>query len=1756
MDSFRRGPEEETLRSFCLESLCLKSSQSKFFMKLQFKRMTLASMGFFLMVSVWALTGGKPFEHPRLNPFLEELLQKIETFHQNKQEERVYVQTDKPFYKPGETIWFSAYMRDAADFKSSDMSDVLRVELLNPKGTIEQEYQLQVSEGATKGDFFIPKEAAGGLYKLKVYTNWQKNDPRPAIFEKELQVQAVVLPRLKMKLDFEREAYGAGAEVKAELDLHTNENKPLAHHEFNFVVSLNGEMLIQNLDRSDQSGKANITFQLPEELETNDGLLNVMINYQGQTESISRSVPIVLNQVFMSFYPEGGDMVHGLPGRIAFKALNEFGKPADVEGIVLDEDGKEVASFSSYHMGMGAIDLIPARWQSYSVKLTEPAGVEEIFPLPEALPRGFSLSVRDVDENDITLQIHSTETETLSLVGMVRGEVYYATEIQVNPSGRQLRIPASEFPIGVAQFTLFDEKGIERCERLAFVNRHKHLNIDIRTNKERYLPREEVELSIRVSDEKGVPMPADLSLSVTDDQLLSFADDKSSNILSWMLVESDLRGKIEEPNFYFDPEEEKAGMALDYLLMTAGWRRFSWQQIQNQEALPQQYAADQTRIKGTVADWHGNMVKGATVRADGYTTTTDQQGRYEFKNIALNGRNIPVSVIHPDLGSHSVNVNAYGDRYHLRLRKINTVVGVVRGEDGEPLPGATVLIPENNQGVMTDMDGRFQLNVQDGQSLTFSYLGYTSVHHSVGQNRELEVQLAPDQVHLDEVVISGSGIRRKRQATGSVSKVVPKQLNAMPVDQLQGAVAGVDSGRARQKNKKAHRKPRRTQANAPIPVQPEPVPEMVELDNERDEEFADIVMDDMPNIPEPVPMEEIQVVPPPPAEKLEKGPKNDLAREEIEELKEAPAIGLDDKDVVEPMFFDAEILEEERVLKEDMEPEVNEFLFVDEEPTLLNIRDIRQQIGYPKVARDAGIEGTVVVRVLVDKKGNYKRHRVVKTPHPLLNKAVENQIHNLRFTPAIQGSAPADFWVNVPFKFGLEEPIPSSNMPVNQVVNRSGNGNKATVYYRAREFSVPNYKGQSVPATRNDFRSTIYWNGHVKVGRNGKAKVKFYTSDALTSFNVTAEGIGMDGSIGRGEYKFFSQLPFALSTKIPTSLVQFDTLLLPITLANNTDAPQYGQMSYAIPGGLIPLEKLPSRVELPTGKALTLFVPFLVNAAKGIGKLRIGFKSRGLSDGVEEELNFAPKGFPVSKAYSSEETTASFDADLTHAVHGSMNISLTAFPDVSGEILSGLEGMLREPYGCFEQTSSSTYPNLLVLDYLESTEQDNPNIRKKAHQLIQKGYNRLITFESSGGGFEWFGGNPAHEGLTAYGLMEFVDMKKVYSGVDQNMIDRTAKWLLSRRDGQGGFQRNPRALHQFGLADQATMSLYITWALTEAGYTGLDKELDYAFKMSRQTRNPYQLGLAANALFNYGRKGEAMACLQVLEMKRSEATGQFPYQTVGRSAPGSGGLALGIETSSLILLAMMKADHPARQEINELAKTIRNSRNAYGAFGSTNSTVLALRALIRHAEFAKQTETSGVIEVLADGHTIIEQSYDAGRTEPIVIRGLEQGLDAGPHRFEVRFNGVKQPLPYVLAANWYSSLPQSQEMCAVDLETSLAQAFAQQGETVRLTAELRNKTTGGLPMTMAILGIPAGLSAQPWQLKEMKEKGILDFYEVLDNELVCYFRQMKPSEEKVLNFDLKADLPGSYAAPASRAYLYYTDEFKTWNQPLEVSVSD
>ncbi len=1553
---------------------------------MKYSKLIVAILFIAISISLAAFKDNKPVKM-KFN-YLEQLILKLSNYNKTLPEDRVYLQTDKPMYDPGETIWFNAFIRDGASFKPSGQSGVVHVELRNPKGAVVNTLEILAKDGSAPGDFMIDKAWSGGIYTIKAWSEWQKNDAQPAFFEKEIQVQKSILPRLKMKLDFQKEAYGIKDAVKAELSLNSNANQPLSNYAFSYTASLNGTNLLTENSKTDQSGNAIINVQLPDHLENNDGLLNVMISYQGMTESISRSIPIVLNNVDLAFFPEGGELVNGLNSKVAFKALNEYGKPADITGVVVDSKGAKVASLNSFHQGYGAFEFKPQPGQVYKVKITKPAGVTKEYALPEAMAKGYGLAMTSKTNDRLKLSLKSTQPEEMAVVVNVRGVNYYSKKVNCFNTYTNLDVPLKELPMGVAHITLFDSKGIARAERLTFVNQDRQLQVKLSTDKQKYLPREKVQLTVKTTDERGVPVPANLSVAVADDQLLTFADDKSSNILSWMLMESDVKGKVHEPNFYFNPEKEKAEEAMDFLLMTEGWRRFDWKEIDANNPVAS-VAGERTDIKGVINDAKGNPIKNGTVEIVDTDIKQKINANGEFTISGLELYESKELIVRNQKGEevNSVMINSYENELSLTIKRV--IKGEVKDENG-PLPYANVILKGTTIGTTTDMDGNYKLFVPDGsKELVVSYTGYSAQTQEISNKSKINFKLE-EGVMLENAIVAGMARPRL------------------------------------------------------------PRPKMPEMRRNKNRPMA------MPQA----------VAPPPP-----------------------------------PVIM--EVPEEEM---EPMEP--------------MDAADGKVIIG-----RDQAAFGLVK-----QEKAKRKNKRMAE------KKAAPRIEANAKI--ALGDMMMEDEEI---MAFDLQE-IAQKPMP------------PVKIYYRARTFAGPEYKNQETPAQRTDFRSTIYWNNRVETGRTGKSVIEFYNSDKISSFNVTAEGFGQDGSVGRTEQKFFTQLPFSIQTKIPVELAREDVVKLPATFVNNTDQPLTGNLDLVIPDGLQKIGIWPSTLTIAPNSSMTKHFEFTVNEKSTTNKFAVGFDSKGFSDRIEQDIRVVNRGFPAAVSVSGNELNKEFQVDVTTPVQGTVEATFTAYPNTLSEILSGLESMFRAPSGCFEQTSSSTYPNILVLNYLEETGKVDPKVAKQAMDYIKQGYTRLTSFESPSGGFEWFGGDPGHEGLTAYGLMEFIDMKRVYSGVEDEMLKRTTDWLLKRKDGKGEFKRNPRALHTFGLTDNATMSAYITWALTEGNIEGMDKEVEAAYKTAMKTQNAYQMGLVANILYNINDKKRADAVLKKLIGSQNEK-GNWEIDNQIKSAPGSGGNAYVIETASLALLAMLKSDNPNMAAAGKISNFLANSRGGYGGFGNTNSTVLALKGLIEFAKASKRTKSPGTIELAINGNTVGTQSYKAGQKDPIVFKGLEEELNNGENKVEVRFKDTKEALPYTMTVDWRTKQPNNSKECVLDLETTLNANNAKVGETVRLTTTIQNKTKKGHSSPIAIVGIPAGLSAQSWQLKELQEKGVYDFYEIKDNRVVFYYRQIAPSEQKLVPLDLKVEIPGSYEAEASTAYLYYTNEHKDWDNIGVVNVS-
>jgi len=1493
-----------------------------------------------LLVILTGAGGGFP---AKSNPFLEQLKQKTQQFTSHLTEDRVYLQFDKPFYKPGEDMWFGAFVRNGADMKKSKQSEILYVDLINPKGNVQQSIKLVALNGLSHGDFHIDENWPGGLYKVKAYTKWQENQKESFTFEKEFLVQKVVLPNLKMKLDFDREAYGPGDVVTASLDLQTNANQALANHPFNYVASLDGEQLVTLKGETDATGKASLKVNLPSSLKTNDGLVNVMIQYNGLTESISRAVPILLNDIDLELLPEGGDLVEGLATTVAFRATNEFGKPADIEGLIKDDKGKTVARFGSYHMGMGGFKFEPLTGRTYTAQITKPVGVTETYELPEALPRGYVINVKENNPRELSVRVASTEKEAVSLVAQVRGEIIWSSEVDLTGPARDISLPVHQFPMGVCQLTLFDSKGIERCERLAFINRDRQLQVDISTDKERYLPREKVEMTVRVSDDRGMPMPANLSLSVVNDQLLSFADDKSGNILSQLLLEPDLKQKVEEPAFYFKKDEEKSLLAMDYLMMTSGWRRFTWEQILDQPLPALAQNGEKARVTGQVLD--------------GYT--------------------------------------------------------------GQPIPHASISDTMLNLGLLADKDGRFNIDNFDlskTNTLTVTADDYTVMTPTVpGYNQNMVVYLYPGNQNQ---FLGGAWGDEMLEAEDAVEEVAA----------FNGAVMALDDD-----------------MDFAMAAPPAPKVAKPRMRNKRFK--ADI------------------------AEK-EAAPFNALKGKDMK-AQEAPAM-----DQLNPM---------EGIEREE-EQKVN-----DPAPDPIGLRDAE--------IMEAG--------------------------------ELANNQDGLLVAGNVEDNRLAFAWI----------------MDKNALAQQQ----QGPVYYRSRSFSAPKYKAsESRPAQRTDFRSTLYWNPSVKVGRSGKAVLEFYASDEISSFRTVVEGIGRDGSVGRNEALFFTQLPFSMSARVPTEVATNDKMVVPVVLTNNTASTLSGSLHVIPPAGLTPISKIGDQISIPAKQSKTVLLAYNVAAQLSESPFEIAFASDGHTDAFKQPLKVVSQGFPVNLSFSGNELEGKYNFQVKNAVPGSMSASLTAYPNVVSDLVKGIESILREPYGCFEQTSTSSYPNALVMNYMRETDQVDPVIMKRAGDLLEKGYKRLTTFETSQKGYEWFGSSPPHEALTAYGLMQFDDYSEVYDGVDGKMVDRTAEWLMSRRDGKGGFKKSAQALDQFGRADEKVTNAYIVYALAEAGYKDIQKEAKAAFDNAMSSKDPYRLALVTSAMYELGDKAASQKALTALLATQAK-DGSFNGKK--HSITFSQGRSLKVETTSLAVMAMLKNGQPDGKKLQSAVEFITQARSGHGGFGSTQATILALKSLVEYAKFAKRTDEAGTIEVYVDGKKVAEKFYPAGTNEPITIEGIGSHIAEGKHNIEVKYKGCKDALPYSVAVDYHTFLPNSSAECVVDLKTNLSAKRAKMGETVRLSATLKNITQEGQPMTMAILGLPAGLSAQPWQLKELQEKKVFDFYEVIGNNVVCYYRQMKPGETRNINLDLKADIPGHYTAPASSAYLYYTAENKIWTALPEIEIT-
>jgi hypothetical protein len=366
---------------------------------------------------------------------------------------------------------------------------------------------------------------------------------------------------------------------------------------------------------------------------------------------MKRERPLKEKKVNMRFFPEGGNLIQGVASRVAFEATDEIGNPVEVSGSVMNASKQELCSITTLHEGKGVFTFTPADNKRNDVAEVEYEGKKYRFDMPEGLPQGVTMEVDNLTEPDsivITLRKNSnTPSEILGLAVLSGGKIQNCLGAWIEEDVISFKIDKSRLLSGVSQIVLFNSNGDILCDRLIFHNNHiALLDINIKTNKPAYMPFEQVEMDISVTDGNTNPVSATISLSVKDG---SNEVEHKNTILTDLLLMSEIKGYVRNPDYYFEKEADTHRSALDVLLMVQGWRRYSWKRMAGVEPFELTYLPEQgIETNGQIINnsFFGKQVPKPDVKVDmllgkkadnsiidrSYIETfaTDKQGRFSF----------------------------------------------------------------------------------------------------------------------------------------------------------------------------------------------------------------------------------------------------------------------------------------------------------------------------------------------------------------------------------------------------------------------------------------------------------------------------------------------------------------------------------------------------------------------------------------------------------------------------------------------------------------------------------------------------------------------------------------------------------------------------------------------------------------------------------------------------------------------------------------------------------------------------------------------------------------------------------------------------------------------------------------------------------------------------------------------------------------------------------------------------------------------
>ncbi|KAB4778017.1 TonB-dependent receptor plug domain-containing protein [Bacteroides thetaiotaomicron] len=544
--------------------------------------------------------------------------------------EKLYLHLDKPFYGAGEKIWFKGYLVNAITHQDNAQSNFIITELINRSDSIVERKKIRRDSLGFHNAFTLPATLPAGDYYLRGYSNWMLNEDPDFFFSRNIKIGNSIDNTIVSSIEYQQED---DTHYTAKIKFTSNVQAVFENTTIKYLYLENGKIKNKGKKKTDENGW--ISISLPDLKSPVARRIEVEFDDPQYIYKRTFHLPVFTNDFDVKFFPEGGALINIPHQNVAFKAQGADGFSKEIEGFLFNSKGDTLTNFRSEHNGMGIFTMNPVNNETYYVTVRTNDSITKRFDLPAIEPKGISIAMSHYKQ-EIRYEIQKTEAtewpQKLFLLAHTRGKL--AILQPINPKRTFGKMNDSLFTEGITHFMLIDEQGNALSERLIFVPDHKPNQWQITADQPTYGKREKVSLQIAAKDNEGNPVEGTFSVSITDRKSIQ-PDSLADNILSNLLLTSDLKGYVEDPAYYFLNQDARTLRSIDYLMMTHGWRRHKMENVLRTPSLNfTNYIEKGQTISGRIMGFFGANVKKGTlsVLAPKYniiaTTETDEKGQF------------------------------------------------------------------------------------------------------------------------------------------------------------------------------------------------------------------------------------------------------------------------------------------------------------------------------------------------------------------------------------------------------------------------------------------------------------------------------------------------------------------------------------------------------------------------------------------------------------------------------------------------------------------------------------------------------------------------------------------------------------------------------------------------------------------------------------------------------------------------------------------------------------------------------------------------------------------------------------------------------------------------------------------------------------------------------------------------------------------------------------------------------------------------